>query len=79
MAMFGQPKGDIMVICYHIWERKCGLIASNIDKAGLCRVLDFADWGPLICRFSSDTRESRDKRQIRAERKSEEELFKLFI
>lgn len=35
MAMFGPPKGDIMPICYHIWEGKCSLIASNIDKAGL--------------------------------------------
>lgn len=38
MAMFGQPKGDIIRIRYHISERKCGLIASNIAQAGLRRV-----------------------------------------
>jgi len=33
MAMFGQQKGDIMSICYHTMEeKKCALIASNIDK-----------------------------------------------
>lgn len=38
MAMFGQPKGDIILIRYHIRERKCGLIASNIAQAGLMGV-----------------------------------------
>lgn len=28
-------KGDILRICYHIWEGKCGLIASNVDKASV--------------------------------------------
>lgn len=62
MAMFGQPKGDIILIRYHIRERKCGLIASNIAQAGLpgvgfcsakIRNHLFAD-----SFFSGDTRES---------------------
>lgn len=62
MAMFGQPKGDIICIRYHIRERKCGLIASNIAQAGLRRVgfcsAEISNHLFLDSFFPSDTRKS---------------------